>query len=105
MTDLPDIPEAAIRAACDFAWRYDDGMGASIEDEDDVRALLAAAAPHIGAAYLRRAAQTIRDRYPADIWADPTGPGDTPSRTGAHMCRRVAEQLDHMAKELETDRG
>ena len=101
MTD-PTVPEAAVQAVQRIPGSP---RGISGLYEEEIRDILTAAGPHIGAAYLRRAAQTIRDRYPADIWADPTGPGDTPSRTGAHMCRRVAEQLDHMAKELETDHG
>ncbi|HEY9473391.1 MAG TPA: hypothetical protein VIS06_05995 [Mycobacteriales bacterium] len=98
MPDLP-VPEAAVDAVLAA---YPPAEFPDIAA--NAHGVLDAAAPHIGAAHLRHAAKVIRDRYPADIWADPTGPDDTPSRTGAHMCRRVAEQLDHMADELETDR-
>ena len=101
MPDLP-VPEAAVRAVQQIPGSP---RGIAGLYEEEIRDILAAAAPHIGAAHIRRAAQTIRETYPVDVFPDPTSPGDPPERHAGAMARAVARQLDVMARETEADRG
>ena len=98
----PTVPEAAVRAVQRIPGSP---RGIAGLYEEEIRDILTAAAPHIGAVHLRRAAQTIREPCPVDLFPDPTGPADPPERHAGAMARAVARQLDTMARETEADRG
>ena len=99
MPDLP-VPEAAVDAVL-AAYPPDRFPDIAV----NIHGILDAARQCIGAVHLRRAAQTIRETYPVDVFPDPTGPSDPPERHAGAMARAIARQLDRMARETEADRG